>query len=126
MKSIDELSYNVIGCAMEVHKNLGPGLLESVYEQALVHELSLRGIPVRNQVDIDVNYKGLVISNGFRLDLIVDDELIVELKSVEDLRPLYHKQLLTYLRIMDKRIGLLINFNTTNLRDGIKRIVNKY
>ena len=90
MRSIDELSYNVIGCAMEVHKKLGPGLLESVYEQALVHELNLRGISVRSQVDIDVNYKGLVIPNGFRLDLIVDDELIVELKSVEDLRPLYH------------------------------------
>jgi GxxExxY protein len=126
MRNLDELSYALIGCAMEVHKKLGPGLLESVYEQALVHELKMKGIPVRAQVDIDVSYKGLIIPKGFRLDLIVDEEVIVELKSVEDLRPLYHKQLLTYLRITDKRLGLLINFNTTNLRDGIKRVVNKY
>lgn len=126
MRNLDELSYALIGCAMEVHKKLGPGLLESVYEQALVHELKTKGIPVRAQVDIDVNYKGLIIPKGFRLDLIVDEEVIVELKSVEDLRPLYHKQFLTYLRITDKRLGLLINFNTTNLRDGIKRVVNKY
>ena len=111
---------------MEVHNVLGPGLLESVYEQALIHELSMNGIPARAQVDIDVNYKGINITNGFRIDLLVDDTLIVELKSVEDLKPLHHKQLLTYLRIMDKRIGLLINFNSINLKDGIKRVVNSY
>ena len=126
MRNLDELSYRVIGCAMEVHNVLGAGLLESVYEQALIHELTTNGIQVKNQVDIDVYYKGKIITNGLRLDLLVEDSLIVELKSVEELKPIHHKQLQTYLRVMDKRVGLLINFNTVNLRDGIKRIVNKY
>ena len=86
----------------------------------------MNGIPARAQVDIDVNYKGINITNGFRIDLLVDETLIIELKSVEDLKPLHHKQLLTYLRIMDKLIGLLINFNSINLKDGIKRVVNNY
>ena len=126
MRDIDELTYKVIGCAMEVHNVLGPGLLESVYEQALIHELLINGIPARAQVDIDVNYKGLKITNGFRIDLLGDETLIVELKSVEELKSIHYKQLLTYLRIMDKRIGLLINFNSINLKDGIKRVVNNY
>ena len=126
MNQIDELSYKVIGCAMEVHKTLGPGLFENIYEQALVHELTLNGIPVKTQVEIEINYKGTNLGNGLRLDVLVDDTLIVELKSVEELKPLHHKQLLTYLRLTDKRVGLLINFNTENLKDGIKRIVNKY
>ena len=126
MRNLDELSYKVIGCAMEVQNVLGPGLLESVYEQALIHELVTNGIPVKGQIEVDVNYKGMNIANGFRVDLIVDDELIIELKSVEDIRPIHQKQLQTYLKLMDKRIGLLINFNTINLKDGIKRIVNKY
>lgn len=126
MNQIDELSYKVIGCAMEVHKTLGPGLFENIYEQALVHELTLNGIPVKTQVEIEINYKGTNLGNGLRLDVLVDNTLIVELKSVEELKPLHHKQLLTYLRLTDKRVGLLINFNTENLKDGIKRIVNKY
>ena len=126
MNQIDELSYKVIGCAMEVHKTLGPGLFENIYEQALVHELTLNGIPVKTQVEIEINYKGTNLGNGLRLDVLVDNTLIVELKSVEDLKPLHHKQLLTYLRLTDKRVGLLINFNTENLKDGINRIVNKY
>ena len=126
MNKIDELSYKVIGCAMEVHKTLGPGLFENIYEQALVHELTLNGIPVKTQVEIEINYKGTNLGNGLRLDVLVDNTLIVELKSVEELKPLHHKQLLTYLRLTDKRVGLLINFNTENLKDGIKRIVNKY
>ena len=126
MRSLDELSYKVIGCAMEVHNVLGPGLLESVYEQALIHELAMNGIAVKRQVEVDVNYKGMNIANGLRVDLIVDDELIIELKSVEEIKPIHQKQLQTYLKLMDKRIGLLINFNTINLKDGIKRIVNKY
>ena len=126
MNQIDELSYKVIGCAMEVHKTLGPGLFENIYEQALVHELTLNGIPVKTQVEIEINYKGTNLGNGLRLDVLVDDTLIVELKSVEELKPLHHKQLLTYLRLTDKRVGLLINFNTENLKDGINRIVNKY
>ena len=126
MRNLDELSYKVIGCAMEVHNVLGPGLLESVYEQALIHELAMNGIAVKRQVEVDVNYKGMNIANGLRVDLIVDDELIIELKSVEEIKPIHQKQLQTYLKLLDKRIGLLINFNTINLKDGIKRIVNKY
>ena len=124
MDKTDSLTYKIIGCAMEVYKQLGPGLLESVYEQALVHELKLNDIPVESQVEIKVNYKGINISDNLRLDLLVDDSVIVELKSVEELKPIHHKQLLTYLRLMNKKVGLLINFNTDNLMDGIKRIVN--
>ena len=124
MDNTDSLTYKIIGCAMEVYKQLGPGLLESVYEQALIHELKLNDIPVDSQVEVKVNYKGINITDNLRLDLLVDDSVIVELKSVEELKPIHHKQLLTYLRLMDKKVGLLINFNTDNLMDGIKRIVN--
>ena len=124
MDNTDSLTYKIIGCAMEVYKQLGPGLLESVYEQALIHELKLNDIPVESQVEIKVNYKGINISDNLRLDLLVDDSVIVELKSVEELKPIHHKQLLTYLRLMNKKVGLLINFNTDNLMDGIRRIVN--
>ena len=124
MDNTDSLTYKIIGCAMEVYKQLGPGLLESVYEQALIQELKLNDIPVDSQVEIKVNYKGINITNNLRLDLLVDDSVIVELKSVEELKPIHHKQLLTYLRLMNKKVGLLINFNTDNLMDGIKRIVN--
>lgn len=124
MDNTDSLTYKIIGCAMEVYKQLGPGLLESVYEQALVHELKLNDIPVDSQVEVKVNYKGINITDNLRLDLLVDDSVIVELKSVEELKPIHHKQLLTYLRLMNKKVGLLINFNTDNLMDGIKRIVN--
>ena len=124
MDNTDRLTYKIIGCAMEVYKQLGPGLLESVYEQALIQELKLNDIPVESQVEIKVNYKGINISDNLRLDLLVDDSVIVELKSVEELKPIHHKQLLTYLRLMNKKVGLLINFNTDNLMDGIKRIVN--
>ncbi len=124
MDNTDSLTYKIIGCAMEVYKQLGPGLLESVYEQALIQELKLNDIPVESQVEIKVNYKGINVSDNLRLDLLVDDSVIVELKSVEELKPIHHKQLLTYLRLMNKKVGLLINFNTDNLMDGIKRIVN--
>lgn len=124
MSDKNSLSYKVIGCAMEVHKHLGPGLLESTYEKALIQELTLNGIPVQSQLEVQVNYKGVNISEGFRLDLLVNDELIVELKSVEELKPIHHKQLLTYLKLTNKQVGLLINFNTVSLTDGIKRVVN--
>lgn len=109
---------------MEVHKHLGPGLLESTYEKALIQELTLNGIPVQSQVEVNVNYKGVNISEGLRLDLLVNNELIVELKSVEELKPIHHKQLLTYLKLTHKKVGLLVNFNTISLTDGIKRVVN--
>lgn len=124
MKTIDELSYCVIGCAMRVYKALGPGLLESVYEKALVHELVLAGISVHSQVAVEVNYRGINIGEGLRVDLLVDERLIVELKSVEEIKPVHHKQLLTYLKLMDKRVGLLINFNVADIMQGINRIVN--
>lgn len=124
MNSINDLSYKIIGSAMEVYKTLGPGLLESAYEKALVHELNLAGIPVQSQVGVEMSYKGVNIGEGLRLDLLVDNQIIVELKSVEELKPVHHKQLLTYLRLMDKRLGLLINFNVTDIMQGIKRVVN--
>lgn len=126
MRNLDELSYKVIGCAIEVHRTLGPGLMESVYEKALMHELTLNNIPVRSQVAVKANYKGLDVGEGLRLDLLVDEQLIVELKSVDDSKPVHHKQLLTYLKLMNKQLGLLINFNVSNLTDGVKRIVNNY
>ena len=122
----NSLSYKVIGCAMEVHNVLGPGLLESVYEKALVHELKEKGLLVQTQLEVEVNYKGMNRGEGLRLDLLVNDELIVELKSVDEFKPVHYKQLLTYLKLMNKRVGLLINFNTDNLKDGIKRVVNDY
>ena len=126
MKALDELSYKVIGCAIEVHRTLGPGLLESAYEKALMHELKLNNIPVKSQVEVSMNYKGVDIGEGLRIDLLIDNQLIVELKSVEDFKPVHYKQLLTYLKLMDKQVGLLINFNVSNLTDGVKRIVNDY
>ncbi|MBQ3238313.1 MAG: GxxExxY protein [Bacteroidaceae bacterium] len=126
MKALDELSYKVIGCAIEVHRTLGPGLLESAYEKALMHELKLNNIPVKSQVEVSMNYKGVDIGEGLRIDLLIDNQLIVELKSVEEFKPVHYKQLLTYLKLMDKQVGLLINFNVSNLTDGVKRIVNDY
>ena len=126
MKSLNDLSYKVIGCAMEVYRTLGPGLLESAYEKALVHELTLAGIPVQSQVEVEMNYKGVNIGEGLRLDILIDDQIIVELKSVEELKPVHHKQLLTYLKLMDKRLGLLINFNVTDIMQGVHRIVNNF
>ena len=126
MKALDELSYKVIGCAIEVHRTLGPGLLESAYEKALMHELKLNNIPVKSQVEVSMNYKGVDIGEGLRIDLLIDKQLIVELKSVEEFKPVHYKQLLTYLKLMDKQVGLLINFNVSNLTDGVKRIVNDY
>ena len=126
MKSLNDLSYKVIGCAMEVYRTLGPGLLESAYEKALVHELNVQGIPVKSQVEVEMSYKGVNIGDGLRLDLLIDDQIIVELKSVEELKPVHYKQLHTYLRLMDKRLGLLINFNVTDIMQGVHRIVNNF
>ena len=126
MKAKDPLSYKVIGCAMEVYNVLGPGLLESAYEKALIHELQINGLSVSSQVPVEMLYKGVNLGEGLRLDLLVEDSLIVELKSVDELKPVHYKQLLTYLKLLDKRIGLLINFNVNDFRDGIKRVVNDF
>jgi GxxExxY protein len=116
----------IIGGAIEVHRNLGPGLLESVYEECLCYELSLAGFSFKRQVATPVNYKGVKLDCAYRLDLIVEDLVIVEIKSVEDLAPIYFSQLLTYLKSSNRRVGLLINFNVRVLKNGLRRIVNDY
>ena len=122
---LNEISGEVIDAAMTVHSILGPGLLESVYETCLCHELNKRGMNVQTQVPLPVCYDSLELDAGFRLDLIVDRDVIIELKSVEKLLPIHQAQLLTYLRLSGKPLGLLINFNSVHLRDGIKRMVHK-
>ncbi|MCF6286270.1 MAG: GxxExxY protein [Candidatus Hydrogenedentes bacterium] len=119
----DKLSNRVIGCALEVHKELGPGLLESTYERCLGWELSLNGIPFKIQHPVPVYYKGEEIECGYRADVIVDEKLIIELKSVADLLPIHDAQLLTYMKLSGLRTGLLMNFNVIRLKDGLKRMV---
>ena len=113
----------IIGAAIEVHRHLGPGLLESAYEECLCHELNLRGLSFERQVDLPVPYKGLLLVCGYKIDLIVEQQVVLELKAVEKLLPVHEAQLLTYLKLSGKRVGLLINFNTPLLTRGIKRIV---
>ena len=121
---VDEgLTEQIIGAAIEVHRELGPGLLETAYEQCLCHELTLRGISFRCQVELPVLYKGLKLDCGYRLDLMAEDRIVVELKSVERILPVHEAQLLTYLRLTGKKVGLLINFNAPALRRGILRRV---
>lgn len=120
----NELTYEIRGAIFDVYNELGPGLLESVYEEALVFELKERGLNVSRQVEVPVVYKGNELKTSLRLDLLVNNQVIVELKSVEEMKPVFAKQLLTYLRLLDKHVGLLVNFNTSNLRENIKRIVN--
>ena len=117
----DPLTGAVIGAAIEVHRILGPGLLESVYHRSLCHELDLRGIPYRDLVKLPVRYKGLDLGDDLVLDILVDERLILELKAVERLEGVHKAQLLTYLRLSGVRLGLLINFNVRFLKDGIKR-----
>ena len=117
------LSRQVIGCAIEVHKALGPGLLESAYEECLAHELGLQGITYRRQHPVPIEYKGVRLDCGYRIDVLVGDQLILELKAVEKLLPIHEAQLLTYMRIARVPVGLLINFNVPRLREGIKRFV---
>jgi GxxExxY protein len=119
----DELSRSVIGCAIEVHRNLGPGLLESTYRQCLACELSHAGILFQMEVPLPVRYKDILLDCGYRIDLPVRDELIVEIKSVEAFLPIHQAQILTYMRLANVPIGLLINFNVTRLQTGIKRFV---
>ena len=118
----DELSNRVIGCAIEVHRVLGPGLLESTYEQCLAYELSSEGIAFQVQHPQPVQYKGIQLC-GFRIDMLVENRLILELKSVDSLKGIHESQLLTYMKLARIKIGLLINFNNTRLKDGIKRFL---
>ncbi len=118
-----ELTRQIIGAAIEVHRHLGPGLLESVYEACLVHELAERGLVVDRQVELPVRYKNASIDCDYRVDLIINDQVVVELKAVETVHPIHEAQLMTYLRLSGKKVGLLISFNVRLLRDGITRRV---
>lgn len=120
----DELSKEIIGAAIEVHRRLGPGLLESAYEECLCCELGLKGIEFKRQVHQPVVYKGLKLDCGYRLDLLVENLVIVEVKAIEAIGPIHEAQILTYLRLRGSWLGLIINFNVILLRDGIKRLVN--
>ncbi|MDH7578537.1 MAG: GxxExxY protein [Bacillota bacterium] len=121
-KEVDRLAHEVIGAAIEVHRHLGPGYLESVYEEALAVELNLRGIPFVRQKTIAVNYKGHPVGEG-RLDFLVGESLVVELKAVDALAPIHKAQLLSYLKTTGFRLGLLINFNVSVLKEGIQRVI---
>ena len=120
---LEDLTQEVIGAAIEVHKQLGPGLLESAYEECLCHEFHLRGISFTRQVPLPVEYKGIKLDCGYRIDLMVENSVVLELKSIEAMLPVHDAQLLTYLRLAQKRVGLLINFNVAMLTKGIVRRV---
>jgi len=118
-----ELTQSILGAAIDVHRSLGPGLLESAYEECLCHDLGLRRLRFERQVPLPLNYKGIVLECGYRLDVVVEDKVILELKAIEQLLPVHEAQLMTYLRLTGKPIGLLINFNVSTLRKGIIRRV---
>jgi GxxExxY protein len=119
----EELTEKIIGALIEVHKVVGPGLLESAYEQCFCHELQLRGLSFRRQVDLPVRYKGILLDCGYRIDIIVEDLIVVELKCVEKIMPVHKAQLLTYLKLSGKKVGLLVNLNVAILKDGLVRMV---
>ncbi|KKO21073.1 MAG: GxxExxY protein [Candidatus Brocadia sp.] len=120
----NELSEKIIGLAIKVHSALGPGLLESAYEKALVFELSRNGYKAEVQKSISINYEGIIIDEGYRADIVVNDIVLIELKSVKQIEDIHLKQLLTYLRLSGKKLGLLINFNEILLKNGIRRVIN--
>ena len=122
----NDITYKIRGCIFLVYKNLGPGLLESVYEAALLHELKKHNLEVKSQVVLPVLYDGINLEIGFRLDIVVEDKVIIEIKSVEDLSKLHFKQLLTYLKLSRKKVGILVNFNCENITENINRIVNDF
>jgi len=122
--NINDISGAVVDAAMRVHTELGPGLLESTYEACLIHELRSRDYSVQNQLTLPVKYRDTQIDTGYRIDLLVENEVIVELKAVDKLLPIHEAQLLTYLKLSYKKIGLLINFNSPRLKYGIKRLAN--
>lgn len=119
----NELTYQIRGAIWDVYNDLGPGLLESVYEEALCFELVQRGLKVERQKEVPVIYKGNVLNTDLRIDLMVEDMVIIELKSVEELKPVFYKQTKTYLKLLKKRIGLLVNFGEYDMKDGIHRII---
>lgn len=123
---INNIAYKIVGCAIEVHKELGPGLLESVYQKCFVKELELKGFKINQQIKTPISYKGESLDCDLRLDVLVEDLIIVELKSVETMLPLFKAQLLTYMKLLEKPKGLLINFNTENITKDLVPMVNEY
>lgn len=123
---VDQITGSIVDAAMKVHTALGPGLLESVYEKCLKHELMKRGLKVESQVWLPVVYDGVVIEGGYKIDLLVEDRVIVELKVAEQILEVHKAQLLSYLKLANKEVGLLINFNVVHLRHGIRRLVNRF
>ncbi len=123
---VNDISYQIVGCAIEVHKALGPGLLESVYQRCLVKELELAGFKVMQQIKVPVMYKGEQLDCDLRLDILVEDLIIIELKSVEIMLPVFKAQLLSYMKLLEKPKGLLINFNTENITKDLVPMVNEY
>ncbi len=120
----NQLSYQIRGAIFEVYNTLGPGLLETVYEEALCFELHQRGLKVERQLEVPICYKEASLSTPLRLDVIVEDQIIIELKSVKELLDVHYKQLLTYLRLMNKSLGILVNFNTDDISSSIRRVIN--
>jgi GxxExxY protein len=125
MMNMNQLSSKIIGAAIEVHKTLGPGLLESAYEECLCHELSIQGLLFEKQKPLSIDYKGKKMDCGYRLDIVVEKAVIIELKSCEKIEPIHKAQLLTYLKLSGLNLGLILNFNVPLMRDGIVRIVNE-
>jgi GxxExxY protein len=123
---LDAITRRIIGAAIEVHRRLGPGLLESAYEACLAYELQQLGMKVERQKPLPVLYKEVKLDCGYRMDLVVEDEIVVEIKAVEKLVPIHEAQLLSYLRLTNKKVGLLINFHVRLLKNGVKRIVNEF
>ena len=126
MKDLDEITGAIVDSALRIHRELGPGLMESVYETLLARALQDRSFEVERQKTFHFEYEGIVFKEGFRTDLFVEGEVIVELKSVETLAPVHQKKLLTHLRLSDKRVGLLINFGAATLKQGLHRVVNRF
>ena len=122
----NQLTSNIIAAAIEVHKQMGPGLLESIYEECLIFELKERGMNVRSQIHLPLIYKGHQLSKEFIIDVLVEEKIIIELKAIETILPIHEVQLVSYLKLADKKLGLLINFNVSILRDGIVRRINGY
>lgn len=120
---INKITQNIIGCAIEVHKNLGPGLLESAYEECLAFELNKEGLKFKRQLPTPVVYKNIKLDCGYRIDILVEDLVVLELKVVDEFNPVHEAQMLTYMKFSNKRIGLLINFNVTILKNGIRRFI---
>lgn len=123
---INALTESIIGSAIEVHRHLGPGLLESAYEECLCYELSQRGIRFGRQVELPVNYKEVCLDRGYKMDIVVQNEVIVELKTVDRIHTIHEAQLLSYLKLSNRQVGLILNFHTAILKHGIKRMVNNY